>query len=299
MRLIKRRTRPADTRRVNDATTLVPPLRLGRLLSEARASVGLTIDDIAERSGGLLATDQLERAEAGTLPLDDHLIESLIGAYAVELGELVPERAQLIIDLDEGHIAVADGVADLDQPNSPDHVLARYLGLVYALRELPAGSPIALRDVDVSVLGAALGLHDSEVERRLRDLIDTGLPEVNRLASMFRHRLLIPMAGVVLGATAVGTLLLVRNDNSPVPATTTTIELGGPTVIERPGAPVVTTDAAATDPAAEVELAPAQSVERDPSSPLVTTAPVATPGTIVFETSEGPVELIEAATIDR
>ncbi len=280
-------------------TTLVPPLRLGRLLAEARSSAGLTVDDIADRAGGLLEVQQLEGAEGGTLPLDDHLIEALIAAYGVEIGELVPERAQLIIDLDEGHIAVADGVAPLDQPNSPDHVLARYLGLVYALREMPAGSPIALRDVDVSVLGAALDLHDNEVERRLRGLIDTSLPEVNRLASMFRHRLLIPMAGVVLGATAVGTLLLVRNDAAPTPAPTTTIELGGPIVVERPGDPLVTVTSAPVDPAGSVELAPAQTIERDPGLPAVTEAPAATPGTYVIETSEGPVELIEAATIDR
>lgn len=131
--------------------------------------------------------------------------------------DLWPERAPLLIDLDEGVMSVKDSEVSTVGLSSPDQVLARYLAFVYHMRNLPVGTPISLRGVDLEVLSDALQMEQVDVESRLRQLIadEEAVAEVQR---RFRLRTLAPVASVVLAACSAG-FLVASLGGSPEPET--------------------------------------------------------------------------------
>ncbi len=226
-------------------TTLVPPRRFGSLLRHARTSSGIELEKLALISN--FGVVELEDIEQGRQQLDDQQLAEILSLYGIENAELVPERSQLIIDLDHGRIAVDQADITVGPSANADAVLTRYLALVYRLRDLPLGTPLHLRDLDLDVLSTALSLEPATVESRLEQLMlqrDVVLTDQRRL----RRRLLVPLAGVVVAATAVGVLVLVSQttgDTTPVdtksPATQVTTDIGaGAAVVENPAAQVTT-----------------------------------------------------------
>ena len=212
-----------------DGTILVPPRRLGALLRQARLDAGRELADLAADCD--LTVVDLDDLEHGRLTVDDVLLARLIELYGVEDATLVPERSELVIDLDEGRIAV-HGTDDPDtrvpgEAVAPDLVLARYLALVYRLRDIPLGTAVPLRDVDLAVLAAALELPSDDVQARLRRLMGND-QTVERDHRRIRRRLLLPLVGVVIAVTGVGTLLLVAAGDraGQAPATTTAVDTG-------------------------------------------------------------------------
>lgn len=197
-----------------DSATLVPPRRLGGLLRQSRVAAGLELQQLA--GGTELTAVDLDDIEHGRRLVDDRMLERLVALYGIEEAGLLPERSQLVIDLDEGRVAIDDRDAGgADDLATTDAILARYLALVYHLRELPLGTKIGLRDADVDVLATALGLTPSDVEVRLFALMadeDTVARDQQRI----RRRLLMPIVGVVIAAVSSGVLLLVAEDESVV-----------------------------------------------------------------------------------
>ena len=226
-----------------DAGILIAPLRLGHLLREARETAGLSLEDLGARSD--LTVVDLDDLEHGRRLVDDKLLEELIGLYGVEDAALVPERSRLIIDLDEGRISVAESDISIGKMSGPDAVLSRYLALVYRMRQLPIGSPIGLRDIDLGVLSTALELDTTDIEARLERLIASE-DEIELDQLRLRHRLLLPVAGVVIAATAAGVLVLVaENETAPrgvpsIAASMVETDLGNGAVVAE--APMVETD---------------------------------------------------------
>lgn len=238
-----------------DGSVLVPPRRLGALLRQARTAAGLEIGELAERTD--LTIIDLDEVEHGRRVIDDELLSRLIELYGVEDAGLVPPRSQLVIDLDEGRVEVHDRGSvpvGLPEPAAPDAVLARYLALVYRLRELPLGTPLDLRDLDLDVLSTALHLDAREVEHRLQRLM-ADEETIEHDQRRIRRRLLLPLVGVVIAATTVGTLLLVAEDDpapEPAPATTVAVEPGparvaDPVVVDAPTTSPAVVDAAVVD----------------------------------------------------
>ena len=226
-----------------DVGILIAPLRLGHLLREARETAGLSLEDLGARSD--LTVVDLDDLEHGRRLVDDKLLEELIGLYGVEDAALVPERSRLIIDLDEGRISVAESDISIGKMSGPDAVLSRYLALVYRMRQLPIGSPIGLRDIDLGVLSTALELDTTDIEARLERLIASE-DEIELDQLRLRHRLLLPVAGVVIAATAAGVLVLVaENETAPrgvpsIAASMVETDLGNGAVVAE--APMVETD---------------------------------------------------------
>ena len=183
-----------------DMGTLVPPRRLGALLREARVTAGLELDEIALEQTGLTVVD-LDDFEHGRRIIDDSTLSRLVELYGVQDADLLPPRSQLVIDLDEGRITVDESETwtEDDEMSGVDAVLARYLALVYHLRDLPLGSPIGLRDIDLDVLSVALELEATDIERRLKELMrseDVIAADQRRI----KRRMLMPLVGVVIGA---------------------------------------------------------------------------------------------------
>jgi transcriptional regulator with XRE-family HTH domain len=200
--------------------TLVPPRRLGRLLADARSARGEDLDTVARRAGFEPAT--VAAIEAGERPVSDREIHALLGGYGVDPGELVPDRTELVVDLDEHLLAAGGEARSLGAPTA-DEVLTTYLSLVYTLRRATPGTTLVLRDADVDVLARVLELTGPEVERRLHELMVEPDGAVRRRMGALRARVLVPVVGVVVAATAVGVVLLVarggeRPAGAPEPA---------------------------------------------------------------------------------
>jgi len=243
-----------------EQVALVPPRRLGSLLRQSRLAAGSDLHDLAVR--GEFGVVDLDDIEHGRRPVDDATLATLLSLYGIEDAGLLPARSRLIIDLDAGRIAVDQVDVTVDGTDTADKVLARYLALVYRLRELPLGTPLSLRDVDLDVLSTALSIDASDVESRLERLMREKTV-VDRDQSRLRRRLLVPLAGVVVAATAVGVLVLVSQSTDSAPVVTDTqttlvsTDLGtGAAVVENPASPTVSTDlgsgaAVQTNPSAE------------------------------------------------
>ena len=220
-----------DTGPVNSATlTLVPPRRLGALLVDARLAQARSLEAVAAASR--FDEQELTAIEAGQLLLADAELDDLLAAYHVTPDQLLPVRSQVVLDLEQGEVVVAEETARLagDAPTA-DEVLSAYLSLVYTLRRAQPGTPLVLRDYDVAVLARALKLAEPDVEARLTGLMANPTEEIGRLTRVLRHKLLVPVAGVVVAATAVGTVLVLRSDGGTSAPTTTEAT----TVTTRPG----------------------------------------------------------------
>ena len=194
-----------------DTATLVPPRRLGALLRQSRVAAGQSLESLARPD---LTVVDLDDIEHGRRLVDDELLQRLVGLYGVEDANLLPERSQLVIDLDEGRIAIDESDLETGELSGADAVLARYLALVYHLRELPLGSAIALRDLDLDVLSSALELGTDEVTRRLQGLMEDE-DAIARDQRRIRRRMLLPLVGVVIAAVSGGALLLVAESDAP------------------------------------------------------------------------------------
>ncbi len=230
---------------------VLPAERLGEVLARRRAERSLSLADVAAGSG--FEVGDLEAVEAGGVVLDQGGLERVIEVYGLRPEELLPERDEVVVDLDHGQLRVAERTAALDaSAPSADQVLGAYLSLVYALRNTVPGTPLVLRQDDVTVLARTLRLAEPEVESRLVGLMDEPSTDVRSLHRSLRRRLALPVIGaavVVVGV--VGLVLVVQADDdtpsAPVPTTR-------PGAIEAP----VSTD---------VSLLPPVSITRDDAQP--------------------------------
>ncbi len=221
---------------LSDSALLVPPSRLGRVLRDQRHALERSISEVSDSS--LLSEALLEDAEQGRARLDDAILEELASAYEIDVQRLAPQRAELVIDLEEGWLSVSEQHMVSEQPiavNEPD-VLTRYLALVYALREIPAGTPVPLRDLDVAVLSHALDIDRDDVAGELTGLMTTGSRTVEATASTLRERIIVPLAGILVGITAIGGLVLVRPEPAVTVGDDIPVDIGDAVMIANPNA---------------------------------------------------------------
>jgi hypothetical protein len=196
---------------------LVPPVRLGRILNGARVEAGESIDGLVARCGYAYDSDFFELVEAGEAPLDEPTVRWLAALYDMRVEHLVPQRARLVIDLNEGSVAMGPRFEQLIDVH-PDDVLAKYLALVMELRAITPGAPMKIRDLDLDVLATALTIKPRDVQRRLHTLMRGDREPLNGARRRLRSRLVVPMAGILVACTAVGALLFERAGDSSEPA---------------------------------------------------------------------------------
>ena len=221
---------------------LLPPKRLGTLLAEARLAQGYTLAEAADALGDDWDPIELLEVETGRKPVLDPDLGVLTALYGIATTKLIPERSRLVIDLDEGILSVGAHQVALDAAAHQRDVLARYLAMVYAMREMPPGREITLRSPDLDVLGAALRRPADEVEAQLLELMVESAAVVEPRMRRLRGRLLIPAIGLVVAATTAGVLLLV-NDSDASHST----DNAATATAETPGAPVEIGDAVVQD----------------------------------------------------
>ena len=193
---------------MTDDLPLVPPSRLGALLTDHRTRRGLTIDELVVASEIPFSADELRRIEQGQMPLSDDQVHRLMHAYEAQSGPVVPERSELVVDLQHGALLAGRKTKVLPADATFDEILGRYLSLLYLMRGIEPGRKLALRGDDLEVLSDALERNIAEIEGRLFDLMLPG--EVGPWLSRVRHRLAIPAAGILVGLTTVGSLVFVQ-----------------------------------------------------------------------------------------
>jgi len=193
-----------------ESGSLIPPRRLGALLSAARASKGFTLEDLAAKSNGRFTLAALSSIERGTRDVSDEDAAKLSAIYELETTSLVPPRSKLIVDLDEGLLQIDDRHARIGRSTpSRDEVLARYLTMVYSMRRLEPGTSIPLRIDDLDVLGRALRVGSRTLEADLEALIANPGDLLGWRSRLLKRRVLIPAAGVMVALLGVGALVLV------------------------------------------------------------------------------------------
>ncbi len=188
--------------------SLVPPARLGALLTDHRTRRGLTVDEIVTVADIPFSADELRRIEQGQVGLTDDQVHRLMAAYRAYSGPVVPERSELVVDMDHGALFAGQKTRLLPAEATFDDILGRYLSLLYLMRGLEPGRKLALRGDDLEVLSGALERNIAEIEGRLFDLMLPG--QVGPWYRRVRHRLAIPAAGIMVGLTTVGSLVFVQ-----------------------------------------------------------------------------------------
>jgi len=213
---------------------LVPPVRLGRILHDARVGAGESIDGLVRRCGLAYEGDFFAAVESGEEDLDETMVRWLAALYEVKVENLVPQRARLVIDLNEGSVAIGSHTGFLTE-QQPNDVLSKYLALVYELRGLPGGAALKIRDLDLDVLANALTMRPRDVQQRLHTLMKGDPEPIDGARRRLRSRVVVPMAGILVAVTAVGALLFERaSDSASDPVVTVPAEIGSGSVALHP-----------------------------------------------------------------
>ena len=190
-------------------STVVPANRLGQLLAEARLREGANLEEFAAR--GDFTVGELSDFEAGHRVLNDSIVSQITSLYALDCGPIIPQRAELTIDLNDNVLSAAGHALPLSSAEH-DHVLERYLSLVYVLRDNQPGTAVPLRDQDVAILAASLAEREELIAEQLLLAMEQDRQSVNGLVRWFRNRLWVPGAGALVGAVSIGTLVMVSAD---------------------------------------------------------------------------------------
>ena len=149
-----------------------------------------------------LDAKHLRDYERGSAQIPEDVANRLAGEYGCDPSQLLPERPAASVILEPRRVSVGGASKALrsDDPH-PDEVLRGYLGLLYEIRSTKPGTEIPLRDKDLEALADALGGGRDAIETRLIELMDVTRDEAAAIrATLLRRRLIVPAAGLVLGA---------------------------------------------------------------------------------------------------
>ena len=189
--------------------TIVPANRLGQLLAENRLRVGADLESIANRSQ--FTVGELADIEAGHFVLSDELIAQVTKIYSVDTGAVIPQRAELVVDLGRQQISASGQSVQLSASTN-DHILDRYLSLVYVLRNKLPGTEIPLRDKDLGILSNSLAMDRALIVQSLQDSMESNAEPVRGLVAWFKNRMWVPRAGILVGAVSVGSLVMLTSN---------------------------------------------------------------------------------------
>lgn len=237
---------------------LVPPARLAVLLTAKRRESGVDLVDLSRRSEHRFSPSMLEKIERGVVPLDEAALHDLVKIYGLESAISLPKRSKLILDLDALRVGVGDTVIPFET-STTDVVLERYVSLLYLLRNEKPGRVLPLRDDDLDVLGSTLDLSVTRLTSDLSAIM--GAAATNQRTSRLSRQLSLGAAGLLVGMTAVGSLIIV----------------GAPDASTVAAEPVANSDAvsatlASASPDASVGLSAASTLQADQGDHRIATA---------------------------
>lgn len=251
-------------------STIVPANRLGQLLVEARHRSGADLEAFAARSA--FTVGELSDFEAGHRVLNDQSVAEITKLYEIDCGPIIPQRAELAIDLDQ-NLVIANGQALPLSLATHDHVLDRYLSLVYVLRDRDPGSKVPLRGEDIDILAASLAERRELVEEQLLAAMAADNDRVEGVVGWLKRRLWVPGAGAIVGAVSIGTLVML---SAPSEATTETTTEPEPDPEPSRGLLPTQQASAALSLSSPTTESPAQTTEANDETEVITTEVEAT-----------------------
>lgn len=157
--------------------------RLGALLSSHRQRTRQYLWRLSRRTQGALTVDDLTAIEAGDVPIDEDLLDTLTELYGVQLDALLPPRVRLAVS-PLGTIT-ANGVDLSFDPSDDESMLEAYLQLVRTLRDQLDRKVIELRREDMEVLADHLMQPGSWVVSELARLMGANERERRAMEAMF------------------------------------------------------------------------------------------------------------------
>jgi transcriptional regulator with XRE-family HTH domain len=222
------------------AALLVPPRRLGELLTGRRAVMGMSLADVERIAVGRFSAGDLHLFETGQAAATDDQLRHLAGIYGVDLGSITPQRATLSLDIGEGLVAIG-GESERFAPDHDDReILLRYLAIVYRMRAINPGVSIPARNDDLDTLAQVFSTTPAEIRSTLESLMTVERIELRSRHAELKRRIIVPGLGVLVALTTIGGLLLVRSNNggvtmasAPTPSAATSVDIGTALVIER------------------------------------------------------------------
>ena len=266
-------------------STIVPANRLGQLLVEARHRTGADLEAFAARSA--FTVGELSDFEAGHRVLNDRSISEITKLYEIDCGPIIPQRAELTIDLDQ-NLVVASGHALPLNSAMHDHVLERYLSLVYVLRDRDPGTEVPLRGEDIDILAASLAERSELIEEQLLAAMAVEHAGVEGIVGWLKRRLWVPGAGALVGAVSIGTLVMVSAPSEP-----TTQDIVEPEPEPEPSNRLIPTESASAT--LSLSSLSQSSAATDPAANEVTTSSIVTPAVEASSVTEQPTTTTTAA----
>ena len=173
-------------------------LRLANLMVATRSAQGRSVRQMARASAGGFSKSQLKELEAGTMSLDEDLVERITELYGCDLGAILPNR--LAVAVTTGIIS-AGGVSTAFTPNDSTSLLEAYLKLVRSLRRQKKAPAVDLRRDDIEVLAGFLHEPGETIVERLAALMGASRSQRTAMAGLFASgAVVIGLVGTAMAA---------------------------------------------------------------------------------------------------
>ena len=88
--------------------------------------------------------------------------------------------------------------------------MVRYVALLYLLRNEPVGEKLALRSDDIEMLADAFDRSYALIVEEIEQIMFVDVALLGEQAELMRRRLVVPAAGLLVGPTPAGMLVLVK-----------------------------------------------------------------------------------------
>ncbi len=200
-------TNPTSSSSPTDIS-LLPPRRLGRLLGQARARLGMALPSVSLALRGRLSPAAIRDVELGMIRTTDADVTALCSVYGVTLGNLIPQRMRLVLDREEGLISAGDLRWDISETFDERDLLLRYLALIYELRGVKTGRLIIPREDDLLTLCQTLEKTPTSIRLSLEQLMRMARMELDGLRHELTEKPTRNDLGVLVYETERGALLL-------------------------------------------------------------------------------------------
>lgn len=169
---------------------------LGSLLQSHRVAIGSTLQELSTTTG--LPMPVIESVEAGDHDLDIEALAGLIEAYAPPT--LVGSHlADVVVDIETVSVALVESTRVFADLPPADRILGHYLDFVYADRDLPMGTRLSIREVDLSVVRDSLALRRDAVSGHIERLEDAPTGSIDRTHLVLLTGLLCATTAFVVG----------------------------------------------------------------------------------------------------
>ena len=145
------------------------PEHFARVMRARREALGLRIDKLAQRTGGVVDADELRSLEAGDAPTPSReTVKAVASSYEVDVAALYPPRVP--VEIRDGAVAVGQTSVPFHSEHLDD-VLVAFLELIRTLRGTADCPVVSFRRIDIEALGSFLDVDGSEVVSQLAVMV--------------------------------------------------------------------------------------------------------------------------------